>query len=153
MNQMKRYTNTVLYVVATTFCLAAWPVPAGAQVAIVANKSVPVDTIMKSELRDFYSKEIKEWSDGRPVILLDLKSKSVTKDAFYAFLGKSASRMKSVWLKKMLLGEGEPPESVDTEEKMLEKIASTAGAIGYISVAKISKDVKILIEIDTREEQ
>jgi ABC-type phosphate transport system substrate-binding protein len=117
-------------------------------VAVIAHKSVPMDTIKKSELLDLYSKEIKKWSDGQQVVLHDLDQKGDTKSAFYKYLGKSASRMKSVWLKKMLLGEGEPPQSLDSEETILNKVAATNGAIGYVSRAYVTADVKILVEID-----
>ena len=55
--------------------------------------------------------------------------------------------MKSIWLKKMLSGEGDPPESMKTEEEMLKKVALTPGAIGFVSQARASDEVKTLILI------
>ncbi|MEJ2054812.1 MAG: hypothetical protein P8X42_12900 [Calditrichaceae bacterium] len=114
------------------------------QVAIIANKSVPLNDIDKNQLMDYYSKDIKFWENGEPVILFNLKVKNKAHENFYKFLGKSSSRMKSVWLKKMLLGEGEPPEALNSEEEMLRKIINTPGSIGFINPDMVSEKVKLL---------
>jgi ABC-type phosphate transport system substrate-binding protein len=132
----------------TILLLVLLPANSIAQVAVIAHKSVPMDTIKKSELLDFFSKDVKKWSDGQTVVLFDLNEKGETRESFYKYLGKSASRMKSVWLKKMLLGEGEPPQSLDSEETVLNKVAATNGAIGYVGRSYATADVKILVEID-----
>lgn len=131
-----------------TFCLLVFANSATAQVAVIANASVPVDEIGKTELGDLYTGDIRNWSDGNPVIVLDLQPKGDVKNTFYKYFGKSTSRMKSIWLKNMLQGEGDPPESIATEDEMLEKVASTPGAIGFISEPKAGESVKILLVIE-----
>ena len=138
-------------VIVTLLFLFSWPETSFSQVAVIAHKSVPVDTIKKSELLDFYTGDIKKWNDEQPVVILDLKPRGDTKKAFYKFLGKSPSRMKSIWLKKMLSGEGDPPLSMRSEAELLKKVASTPGAIGYVSQAKVSKEVKILLAVTAEE--
>lgn len=122
-----------------------------AQVAIIANKAVPINEIKKTELLDFYTGDIKKWDNQIPVIVFDLKLKSAVKDTFYNFLGKSPSRMKSIWLKKMLSGEGEPPKALESEEDMLKRVAETLGAIGFVNKAKINGEVKTLLIIEENE--
>ncbi|MCH6560005.1 hypothetical protein IH799_06575 [candidate division KSB1 bacterium] len=56
--------------------------------------------------------------------------------------------MKSIWLKKMLSGEGDPPLSMRSEDELLEKVASTPGAIGYVNQVKVSEEVKILLAVN-----
>lgn len=70
------------------------------QVAVIAHKNVPVDSVSKTQLLDFYSGDIKEWNNNRPVIVFDLKPRLEIRDRFFQFLGKSSSRMRSIWLKK-----------------------------------------------------
>ena len=132
----------------TLLFLFSWPEISFSQVAVIAHKSVPVDTIKKSELLDFYTGDIKKWHDGQPVVILDLKPRGDTKKAFYKFLGKRPSRMKSIWLKKMLSGEGDPPVFMSSEEEMLKKVASTPGAIGYVNQTKVSEEMKILLVVN-----
>ena len=134
-------------VIVTLLFLFSWAEASFSQVAVIAHKSVPVDTIKKSELLDFYTADIKKWINGDKVIVNDLKPKGEVKEIFYKFLGKTPSRMKSVWLKNMLSGEGDPPEALKSEEEMLQKIAATPGAIGFLSHTKVDNNVKTLMVI------
>lgn len=114
------------------------------QVAIIANKAVTMDKIEKDKLFDFYSRDIKFWENGEPIIIFDLKKNDEVRDTFYNFLGKSSSRMKSIWMKKMLLGEGDPPEPLESEKAMLARIIATPGSIGFVSADLVTDKVKIL---------
>lgn len=127
-------------------------VPSSAQVAVIAHKSVPVDTIQRSNLLDIYTGDVQAWSNDEPVVVFDLKPRGEVKTAFYEYLRKKSSRMKSVWLKKKLSGEWDPPESLETENEVLEKVASTEGAIGFVSLSKVTGEVKVLFIIKEREE-
>ena len=137
--------------IVTVFFFMILTVNAFAQVAIIAHKSVPVTKIKKSQLLDFYTGDIRMWSNGEPVLVFDLKRKSETREAFYNFIGKSSSRMKSIWMKRMLSGEGDPPEALASSNEMLKKVASTPGAIGFINQNNLSGDVKVLLLIDKKE--
>ena len=118
-----------------------------AEVAVIANPSVPVSQVDKTMLFDLYSGDVKEWDNGDPIILVDLKPKSDVKSAFYDFLGKSASRMKSIWMKNLLTGEGKPPESMESQAAILELVASTPGAIGYVDQRLVTEQVITLTVI------
>ena len=135
--------NRLFYI----FIVLLVAVSANAQIAVIANKSVPVSSIERSRLLDLYSGEIKQWNDSIPVIVFDYKPKSDFKDRFYKYLGKSTARMKSIWLKLMLAGEGDPPEALKTEEEILNKVAATPGALGFVRIDKISDQVKVLLKI------
>ena len=119
-----------------------------AQVAVVAHQSVPADTLSSERLLDLYTGDSRTWDGGMPVILFDLKVRDEIKRSFYKFLGKSPSRMKSIWLKRLLSGEGDPPEAFETQEALLEKIAATPGALGYVHLDKVGQSVKIIAIID-----
>ncbi len=118
------------------------------QVAVIAHTDVAVDSISKSQLLDFYSGDIRKWENDLALIVFDLKPKEGVRDVFFQFIGKSSSRMKSIWLKKMLLGEGDPPSVIDNEKSMLETIAKTPGSIGFINNGLVNKTVKVLILIE-----
>ena len=118
------------------------------QVAVIANKSVPADTLQKNQLLDFYTGDIRFWDNDEAVVVFDLKPQSDVKKAFYHYLGKRSSRMKSIWLKKMLSGEGDPPKALKTEAEVLTRVLATRGAIGFLSLTHVNhKDVKVLLVI------
>jgi ABC-type phosphate transport system substrate-binding protein len=124
-----------------------WSLCSFAQVAVIANKDVPVDTITKSELLDLYTLEIGLWDNGQGVTIFDLKPKGEVKDTFYNYLDRTTSRMKSIWMKKLLSSGDDPPQAIETENLMLEKIKNTPGAIGYISIPMVNEEVKTLVII------
>jgi len=121
---------------------------ANAQVAVIANKSIKVDKISKSELLDCYTGDMPKWDDGKKVYVFDLKPKTEIKNIFYKYLGKSSSRMKSIWMKRMLSGDGEPPPALESEEQMLKKVEKTKGAIGFVSYDKVTSKIKVLAIIE-----
>lgn len=118
------------------------------QVAVIAHPSVPIEKISKSDLFDIYIGETRFWDNDKTITVFDLRQNSDTTKSFYNYLGKSPSRMKSIWMVNLLSGEGDPPESVETEENMLESIANTPGAIGFISQGKVDNLVKVLQVIE-----
>jgi ABC-type phosphate transport system substrate-binding protein len=132
-------------------CLAAIAILAGtnafAQVAIIANKSVGAASIDAGSAANIYALDLKNFG-GATLVLFDLADGNDAKSKFYGFLGKSPADMKKVWLKAKLTGNGNPPTTVGSDDEMLKKVASTPGAIGYISASKVNGDVKVLKKID-----
>jgi ABC-type phosphate transport system substrate-binding protein len=120
------------------------------KVAVIAHKNVPLSDINQSKLLDFYTGDIRVWSDDKPVKVFDLKQKGDVKDNFYHYLGKSSSRMKSLWMKKMLSGEGDPPEAMQSASEMLKKVAATPGAIGFVNFDKVNNNIKVLAIIEEK---
>ncbi len=132
--------------------LVAGPVrSADVQVVVIAHSAVPLDTLSRSDLIDYYTGERNHWPDETAVVLLDLKPKNATKKAFYDFLGKRPSRLKSIWMKKMLSGEGDPPEALKSETEILEKVASTPGALSFVRRPFPAAQVKTLLVISESE--
>jgi len=120
---------------------------AQAQVAVVAHKTVPVDTIDTRTLLDIYSLEETNWDDGSRIALFDLKGKNDLKQAFYASLGRRPDEMKRVWLRIILSGEGRSPTLLTSTDEVLDKVAATPGAIGYVPLALVTDEVKVIATI------
>lgn len=133
--------------------LSLWPGNAASQVAVIANKSVPIEEVNQAELLDYYTGDVKRWNDKLPVVVFDLKPKEELKESFYRFLGKSTSRMKSIWMKNLLAGEGEPPEALRSEDEMLARVAKTPGAIGFVHKEKADENVRILLVIEAESKE
>ena len=120
---------------------------ARAQVAVVAHTSAPVDQLDARALLDIYSLEETKWDDGSRIVLFDLKGKDDLKETFYTYLGRRPSDMRRVWLRTILSGEGRSPTQVKSIEDLLDKVASTPGAIGYIPLALVNDRVKVIATI------
>lgn len=123
-----------------------------AEVVVIAHRDAPEDSVERSRLLDFYTGDIRQWEDGTRVIVFDLKDKGETRERFFEYIGKSSSRMRTIWLKRMLSGEGDPPEALADEEEMVRRIAATPGAIGFTKREYVTDSVKILVSIEAGSE-
>jgi ABC-type phosphate transport system substrate-binding protein len=119
-----------------------------AQVAVIAHKSVSESSINNSKLADIYSLKAKSWSNGSAIVRVTLKSDDGTSAKFFGAIGKSLADMKKVWMKLQLTGEGQAPEAMGSEDEVVNKVASTPGAIGYVSAGKVNDKVKVLMTIN-----
>jgi ABC-type phosphate transport system substrate-binding protein len=118
-----------------------------AQVAVITHKATSIASLDNDKILDIYTLNTKNWSDGGKITLLEIKGDSPAKSRFYASLGTSFAEMQRLWLKKQFAGKGLPPTALASEDEILQKVASTPGAIGYVSAEKASKEVKILATI------
>ena len=136
------YIVVVLVTVMLSFVLNA-----KAQVTVIAHESVPVDSLDKSDLLKLFSGTTEYWENQIPVTIVDLALEGEVRDAFYSYLGRPSSRMRSIWLKRKLTGEGELPQSMGSEEELLKLVSSTEGAIGFVSSAHAEDypTIKVLI--------
>lgn len=116
-----------------------------AQVVVIANKSV-TGSIDKATLKNIYSLDIKKVG-GKDVVPFDLKEDNATRQKFYSGIGSVWSEMSKIWMRAKLSGAGAPPKQASSEDDMVAKVASTPGAIGFVSKSKVSGDVRIIMEI------
>ncbi len=121
---------------------------ASGQVSVIANKDVPETTVSQSGLKNIFTLEKTTWSNGSSITVFDLKPAGETKTKFYGSIGTTGKKIKKKWMKKMLQGEGQAPAALSSEEEVLQKVASTPGAIGFVSSAKVNDTVKTLYKIN-----
>ncbi|HXN07907.1 MAG TPA: hypothetical protein VN944_12690 [Nitrospiria bacterium] len=116
-------------------------------IVIVSNQSA-IKQLTKTDLRNIYLGETKEWDDGSPVQPLDLGEGNQIRGMFcQIYLKKSLSSLKYYWVEKVFTGRGAPPLVLESEQKIKEFIASHPGAIGYIRLKHLDSTVR---RIDVR---
>jgi ABC-type phosphate transport system substrate-binding protein len=123
-------------------------IEARAQIAVIVNKGAGISTATASNVSDIYTLSTKEWKDGAPIVVFDQKTEGTTRTKFYEFIGKSPIELKKVWMRIQLSGEGKAPTAVSSDEEMVQKVASTAGAIGFVASSKVTGDVKVVATIN-----
>ena len=114
------------------------------QITVIANKSVDESSVDLNLLRDIYTLSKTRWSNGERIKCFDYNKKTDTQAEFYLVINKQPLQLKKVWLRKKLTGKGKPPKLLSSEEEMLNMVAKTEGAIGYIVSSKINATVKVL---------
>ena len=136
----------------TAFLLLLFAISAVAEVVVIAHPDAPEDSVAPGRLLDFYTGDIRQWEDGTRVVVFDLKEKGDTRDSFFDLIGKSSSRMRTIWLKRMLSGEGDPPVAIESEPQMVRRVALTPGAIGFVQRKHVTDSVKIIATVESSDD-
>ena len=112
-------------------------------VVVIANKSVSDTTLTKSDLSNIYLGKKSAWSDGSKINFVVLAGN--THAAFLKdYIGRTESQFNTFWKKQIFTGKGSPPKELNSDQAMVDFVAQTAGAIGYVSAGADVSKVKII---------
>lgn len=115
--------------------LSMLPVPSPARaessVVVIGHPGLPgVDRVTLMRLYTGRSIELK----GTPVKVVNAAEGSVTRERFLQnVVGMNEARYRAYWTVRRHVGKGVPPAEVSPDTAVIEFVASTPGAIGYIS--------------------
>jgi ABC-type phosphate transport system substrate-binding protein len=115
-----------------------------AQILVIANPSVRANDLSKDELRDVFTGATSSLKGGVGVTPVLLKQGPVHEVMLSAYVGKSDSAFRASWRSLLFSGQGIMPKTLDSEAAVVDYIAHTPGAIGYIGRTTPHDGVKIL---------
>jgi TonB family protein len=120
------------------------PVSMAADVKIVANPSVRAEAVSVDELKSVYLLERKTLKDGSPVEPV-LQKSGPAHDAFLKlYLDRDAQEVRAYYLGLEFTGKGSPPKELHSDAEVVDYVAKTRGAIGYVSADSNTDGVKVL---------
>ena len=124
----------------------ARPVLPGAAptVVVVANTSITASTISQDELQEVFLGTRYSLSNGSKVIPVLLKSGPAHEFFLKSYLGKSNEAFRTWWLRYVFTGQGLLPRTFASEADLVDYVARTQGALGYVSPASVRGNVKCL---------
>lgn len=138
------FKAVTLSLIASSLYLAA-PI-ANAGVAVITHPSVKEIGLSKAKLAKIYMGKLKSYSSGMQIKMVDLPKGSKSRKKFYStVVKKSNSELNRYWSKLKYTGKGKPPKKLDTARDVLEWVANTEGAIGYIDGKYLNKSVKVVL--------
>jgi hypothetical protein len=113
-------------------------------IVVVSNQGVQISEIKESDLRAIFTGEKTKFSDGSHAIPVILKGGPAHEVFLRRHLGESPDDFCALWRKALFTGQGAMPRSFDSESALLEYVAATPGAIGYVSRISPQDKVKSL---------
>ncbi len=120
------------------------PGVAGA-VDVIANKSVAVDSLSLASARAIFGMRQVKWPDGTPIRVFVLPDDHVLHGAVCKErLNIFPYQLRQSWDRLVYSGMAQAPSEAMSEEELLNKVAATPGAIGYVRKVKANDPVKIL---------
>jgi ABC-type phosphate transport system substrate-binding protein len=118
---------------------------ARAQVVIIANPIVPAADVSKAELRDIFTGASSSLKGGTQVTPVLLKEGAVNDGFLDLYVGKSDSAFRASWRSLLFSGQAVLPRTMDSDAAVVEYVAHTPGAIGYIGKGSPHEGVKTLV--------
>ena len=134
---------SLLLAVASLFILCA-PARVHAQVMVIANPSVKGTEFSAADLRDVFSGNSSTLKGGSTVAPILLRQGTVHEEFLSHIIGKSDTAFRAGWRSLVFSGQGSMPRTLESESAIVEYVAHTPGAIGYISRATPHEGVKTL---------
>jgi ABC-type phosphate transport system substrate-binding protein len=131
MSAMKKSITAFLF-----FCLFLGCGIAKAQdVVVVVNKSVKAADVSDGDLKDVFSGDKSSLKDGSHVIPVTLKGGPAHEAFLKKYLGKNDAAFRAAWRSLVFTGQGSMPRTFDTEAALMDYVAATPGAIGYVGAS------------------
>ena len=122
-------------VVAALAAGAAQVVSADAVYRVIVHPQVKGNQIPRAALTSIFLKQAPRWGDGRPVLPVDQSVRSPVRQKFSGdVLQQGIVQVQVYWQRKMAAGVTPPPVKT-TDEEIVSFVASTPGAIGYVSAS------------------
>ncbi len=116
----------------------------GEGILVVANGSVPARAVKSDEIREIFLGERRTLADGSKISPVLLKNGPSHQAFLNAYIGKSDGAFRAGWMRLVFTGKGSLPRTFDTEPGLLEYVAGTPGAIGYIHSSTPHPNVRVL---------
>jgi hypothetical protein len=113
------------------------------QVIVIANPSIKSADVSKSDLKDVFT-GVGSNLGGSHAIPALLKTGAANDEFLLDYIGKSNAAFIASWRSLVFSGQASMPKSVETDAAMVEFVAHTPGAVGYIPKSAPHDGVKVL---------
>lgn len=121
------------------------PFSRAGDILIIANKDVPVSSLSNNEIKRIFLGQKVRWDDNRIITFVILKTEA-HKDFLSRYIGNTPAQYRNYWKKMVFTGKSKSPKSFKKEDELIDYIANTSGAVGYIPAHVYQDKVKIISE-------
>jgi hypothetical protein len=127
--QMKK-TVFLALLISVMLCLAS--TTSFAEILIIANQNVHENSLSNEEVKQIFLGKTVKWGDGSGIQFAVLKG-DFHKTFLKEYIKRSSSQYNNHWKMMVFTGKGMKPTAFETEKEMVQYIAETDGAVGYVS--------------------
>lgn len=116
------------------------------QLAIIVNRSNPIDDIGYAELQKVFLGERNRWTNGRKVTTVMRERGSPEREFILSVLyGMAEKDFERHWLQVQFTGEVQsPPKILSSTAGMKRFVFNVSGAIGYLRADELDNSVKVI---------
>ena len=113
-------------------------------VILVSNPSVSIDRISRQDIQQIFMGEKVKWSDTQQIKLCILTSKKPLALFLKSYLELNSLKYKRHWRRILFTGTGAFPKFFKDEKSLIEYVAKTDGAIGFVLNLPPNSQVKTI---------
>lgn len=118
---------------------------AGDDIVVIAHPSMAGQTVDKSSVRSIFGMRSRNWPSGAKITVFVLDDDHPTHVRFTKdILRTFPHNLRRIWDRRVFSGVGQAPTDLETEDDMVNEIATSTGAIGYVHRSKVDDRVVIL---------
>jgi len=137
---MKKLSLSILFVIVASLFAAR----AQAQVLVIANPDFKADSVSKADLHEVFTGSSTSLKASGHVVPVLLKEGPVHVKFLSEYVGQSPTGFVLCWRGAILSGRGTMPKTFESEAAVVDYVARTPGAIGYIGSGTAHDSVKVL---------
>ncbi|MBL1275414.1 MAG: hypothetical protein COB30_004955 [Ectothiorhodospiraceae bacterium] len=121
---------------------------AQAEVVIIGNKSLAVESVTLKQAKKLWLKKSLKLPGTGKVKLVDQFKANATYTEFYRkIVKKKPSQLKAYWAKVTFTGKAFPPEQMADDASVIDWVANTSNAMGYVDGSAVNDSVKRLLTV------
>ena len=115
------------------------------EVVFIVNSENNTEKLTVPEVRDFYFKRKRRWSNGESVRFIDRTTGPLREVFLKKFIDKTASDVELFWIGQKLYSGDSAPLKEASDSTTMSFVGSLKGAIGYVDQGTVlRKNVKII---------
>ncbi len=134
-----RLRNLYLILCGLLLAQVAW------SVEVIAHSSVGVNTLSLAATRSIFGMRQNKWSDGSLVQVFVLADNHPAHIALCKErLNLYPYQLRQSWDRLVYAGMAQAPSQVASEQELIQKVATTPGAIGYARKVKPNDSIKVI---------
>lgn len=124
--------------------LTAVPAPADEALVVIVNPDSGVAALSRTEVVNLFLGRYKKLATGLRAVPLDTEGQ---REPFYSILvNKTAAEINAYWARLIFSGQTTAPHQL-SETQVLNTVASTPGAIGYVRKSSVDARVRIVYNL------
>lgn len=125
----------------------AMPAMADQQIDVIMAANTPAWHLDRSRLRDIFLKRIFIDPQGHALIPVNLPAENPLRTAFtHALIGMDETQLRSYWNRRYFQGQS-PPYVLGSQNAVVQFVAKTPGAIGYVRPDRLTGDVQVIYRL------
>ena len=111
---------------------------------IVVNQTVPAAQYSLADTRAVFTMQQRFWPNGEAIKVFTLSdSDPIHKDFVKNNLDMFPHQLRRVWDRMTFSGTGVAPAQLDSEQEMIDKIATTPNSIGYLNSRPNNEKIRL----------